>query len=310
MSRHITAWQRDLRRKSAGADFARVAERLREQGSLAEATWVCARGIANNPHYATGHTVLGEILYDAGLKNRAKEEFSLAVDLEGMNTRARLGLAKALLEERKVQGALDHLDFVLFWQPQHGEARNLLEKAGILQRDQQVNALLGPPLEAGAVSETKSAEGASGRAELAAPAPPGLRPGRESELCSLLVECGSVSGAMIINSEGLVVASEAALQEAEDEAAASLAAIAETSNSYLLRLGLDYLEGGLIEGEDCTLRIFRYQDYVLVVLLQEEAKLGPAEVEISNAIERLDRRRKMRVTDTFSEELAAEKKDA
>jgi len=278
-----------------------LADRLREQGNLAEATWVCARGLASNPHYSTGHTILAEILREAGLSRRAKEEFLLGLDLEAFNARARLGLARLLVEEGDAKGALEHVDYLLFWQPDHEEGKKVAEQARLLLRSQEVETLLGPAEEAAPPPEQEA---------LAVPPPAGLIPGREGELCALLADCESVSGAIVMNKEGLVVASELNLRGLKDEVAAGLTSLCETSNRYLLRLGLGYLEGGLIEGEALTLRIFRYQDYVVAVSLKPEAKLGPAEIEISGAMTRLDRRRKVRTTDTLPAEFLPEKKHA
>jgi len=301
MSRQISAWQREIRRNPGSAAFARLADRLREEGRLDEATWVCARGLAANPRYSTGHAILGEILHQVGLKARAKEEFLLALDLDVHNARARLRLVGLLLEEGEAQKALEHLESILFWQPHHEEAQSLAKQARALLRSRQIEAVIGPQQE-----ELPQ----PGEGEEALVAPPGLVAGREGELARRVAECESVGGVMIVNREGLLVANEAAFQELKDEAAAGLASMCETSNRYLLKLGLGYLEGGLIEEKAGAIRIFRYQGYLMAVLLKEGAKLGAAEVEIRGAIDRLDRRRKLRASDTLSDDLPAETKHA
>ncbi|NIM06650.1 MAG: hypothetical protein GTO55_09380 [Armatimonadetes bacterium] len=295
MSREVSAWQREIRRNPGSAAFARLAERLREEDRLDEATWVCSRGLAANPHYSTGRAILGEILHQVGLKARAKEEFLLGISLDPHNARARLGLSRLLLEQKDARQALEHLEHLLFWQPQHEEAQVLAGRARSLLSTGQVEELIGPEEEAPAPIE-----------EDALPAPPGLVKGREAELTKLLAECESISGVCLVNEEGLLVASESDLKGLRDEAAAGLAGMCEAANRYLLKLGLGYLEGGLIEEEPRTIRIFRYQDYVMAVSLKPEAKLGAAEIEISKAIEGLDRRRKVRAADLQQPSLSAE----
>jgi len=302
MTREISAWQKELKRNPGAPAFARLAERLREHGELGEAMWVCSRGLTASPGYATGHVILAEILWENGLKRRAREEFAQAVQLDGNNARARLGLAHLLLQEGDWQQALEQLDYLLFWQPTHHTASKLREQAASQMRTRQVEGLLEEPkVVPVALVETVAA---------ALPAPPGLLPGREKELSALLAECETVSGAMIINQEGLLTAAVSAFEHLEDGLAAKLVSICENSNRYLMRLGLGYLEGILVEGEALTLRVFRYDKYLVAVSLQTGAKLGAAEAELARTINQLDRRRRSRASDGVPRSLVWEGKDA
>jgi predicted regulator of Ras-like GTPase activity (Roadblock/LC7/MglB family) len=301
MSRQISAWQREVRRNPGSAAFARLADRLREDGRLDEATWVCARGLAANPRYSTGRAILGEILHEAGLKTRAKEEFLLGIDSEPHNARARLGLAELLLEQKDAKQALEHLDYILFWQPAHEDARVLARRAQKLLRSSQVEQI---------ISGQEKAVSEPAELKESPPAPPGLVKGREEELAKLLAECPTVAGVMIVDGEGLQVAGELDLKGPKDKAAAGLAKMCATANQHLMKLGLGCLEGGLIEDGKRGVRIYRYQNYAIAVSLKEEAKLGAADVEISQAVERLDRRRKVRAADIQEPNASREAKHA
>jgi predicted regulator of Ras-like GTPase activity (Roadblock/LC7/MglB family) len=303
MTREISAWQRELKRNPGAPAFARLAERLREHDELGEAMWVCSRGLLANPNYSTGHVILAEILWENGLKKRARDEFTEALNLDGNNARARLGLAHLLLQEGDWQQALQQLDFLLFWQPTHHTASKLREQAASQMRTQQVSGLLQEP-------EAVPAAAAVEPVATASPAPPGLVPGREKELGALIAECEAVGGAMIVNQEGLVAAAVSDFEHLEDGVAAKLVSICESSNRYLMRLGLGYLEGILIEGEGLILRIFRYENYLVAATFQNGAKLGVAEAELTKAIKQLDRRRHSRASDGLPRSLVWEGKDA
>jgi predicted regulator of Ras-like GTPase activity (Roadblock/LC7/MglB family) len=302
MSREINAWQKELKRNPGAPAFARLAERLREEGEIGEAIWVCSRGLMANPEYSTGHAILAEILLENGLRKRAREEFSLSLKLDGNNARSRMGLAQLLLAEGDIQQALSELDYLLFWQPTHLPARQLREEAVKREATQQVNTVLG--------SVPVACQPEPPQEELALPSPPGLVPGREKEFTALLEECESVGGVFLVNQEGLVIVASAALQGLGDRVAAKLISVSESSNRYLMKLGLGYLEGILIEGEELTLRILRYDKYLAAISLQPGAQLGAAEAELTKVVRQLDRRRKVRATDIMPQGTISEVKHA
>jgi len=296
MTQEIALLQREIRKNPGAVAFARLADRLREQGDLAEATWICSRGLAANFGYSTGHTILAEILKDSDLKQRAKEEFALALRLNFSNMRALLGLAKLLLEEDNPQEALEHIDHLLFWQPSHEQAIKLAREAQERLNRQQVEEVIGTEMMPAPLPEEAEA----------GEAPPGLVSGREHELAALVAKCDCVNGLIIINQEGLIVARELDMTKLGDKDAAALDNLCKTLNHYLLKLGAGYLEGGLIEGEAHALRLLRYRGYVLAISLKADVMLGPAEIELAGAITQLDRRRKLRASD----DLPPEKRDA
>lgn len=292
MNREISAWQKELRRNPGSAAFARLAESLRAEGRLDEATWVCARGLSACPRYATGHAILGEILAAANLNSRARQAFLHSIHLDPHNARARVGVAKIYFTEGKYQQTIDHLDLLLFWQPSHEEARQLTAQAQATLNSQQVDALL---------SITAGPEPTEPAVENAAAAPQGLVQGREGDLVQLLFECDSVSEVMVISSEGLLVAAADPMRRFHENDAATLASICEASNRYLMKLGLGYLEGCLIEEESRSVQVLRFDGYTVAVGLKSDARLGTAEVEIAGALNKMDRRRKFRATDDMSE---------
>jgi len=287
MTQDINVLQKEVRRNPGTPAFARLADRLRQDGSLGEATWICSRGLKVNPQYATGHTILAEILKEEGLKQRAKEEFGTALQLEPSNTRARLGLAQLLISDGEPQSAMEHTDILLFWEPYNTVAQKIHKEALRLLDTKEADALTKAPVKAAVTALPEDTQAA----------PPGLVPGREMELVDHITDCNNTSGAMIIDKEGLIVASKLALSCVDDAAAAQLAGMCKTSSHYLQLLGLGHLNGCLIEGENHAMRIMRYTDYVLTVSFQPEAKLGPAEIELNKAIEKLDRRRRQRASD-------------
>jgi predicted regulator of Ras-like GTPase activity (Roadblock/LC7/MglB family) len=293
MSREIGLLQREIRRNPGTAAFARLADHLREQGELAEATWVCSRGLAVSPGYSGGHTILAEILAAENLLRRAKEEFSTALALESSNVRARLGLAKLLVNEGSTQAALEQLDHLLFWQPEHPQARELNQKALSLVNAKQVDALIATEPQWPEISDKEEAP----------PVPAGLVPGREHELVELLADCESTSGAVVIDKEGLIVASQHEARDLTEEAAAFLTNIACTANRYLSVLGTGPLESCIVEGEQRTMQVLRFQGYLVAIALRPDAKLGTAEMEVTAAIGKLDRRRKVRISDGYINDL-------
>ena len=70
-----------LEQNPGSALFASYAEQLVQEGNDDKAIGILEKGIASNPSYAYGHSVLANILYSQQNHQRAAEEFKKALEV-------------------------------------------------------------------------------------------------------------------------------------------------------------------------------------------------------------------------------------
>lgn len=246
--KQVQGYRRAMERNPGSLRFAEYADQLRQAGMLADATLLCARGLARHPGYATGHTVMGEIFLDQGLEGKAEREWREALRLDPTHPRAHLRLGQLYLARGKTDLAAAAFEAALLSQPDLAEAQAGLAKA----RGPQ------PPAQQMLDDGQERQWRAGGRPEW-------LTSDRLEELAERARRCEGVESAALANRDGLVLAG--ALPRGAQPSAGALAALRliEESQNLLRRLGAGRLRGAALYGEGGGVRCVGLEDLALIV---------------------------------------------
>jgi len=259
--REVRELRRALQRDPNSLRFAELADLLRRQGNLREATAVCARGLQRHPAYATGRVVMGEIFWDQKLEEKAQQEWLEALRVDPGHPRARLVMGRACLRRGDLARARLLLESALLWNPESPEVRDLL--AGLPDQE--------PCGDAGAAGHSPTARGR-------------LSAQRMEELFWRVSACPSVATAAVASPTGLPMAGPEPPDAIPGRAIAAAVELVRVAVEMTARLGLGQMRSALLRGWGGSVRAIRVGDATLVACLTPEALLGAADLEISEAI--------------------------
>lgn len=124
----IYEYRRLLAKDPASKVFAPLAEALRENGQLAEAEKIAARGVQKHPQYVGGFVALGRTLMAQEQYEKALPILKEATRLDPQNLLALQLLGTTLLELKDPKEALKAFKMVLFLNPQSEKARRAVSK--------------------------------------------------------------------------------------------------------------------------------------------------------------------------------------
>lgn len=107
--------------------FAPLADACRKAGMLEEALEICARGLGQNPRYASGYVVQGKCLYDAGRAGDAQAAFDRVLELDPKNLVALKFLGIIHAERGDTARARGYFEHILVLDPGDREIRSRIE---------------------------------------------------------------------------------------------------------------------------------------------------------------------------------------
>jgi len=260
--------------------FAALAEAYRKKGELEKAFSVCHSGLRIHSNYGPAHVVMAKINLDRGLYDWAEAEVEKARQVVG-NTRAiDLLLAEIHLYKGNYQSAIKLLRKLSQHDPQNEHVRKLLDIA--LRIPQEQEHRLGTPVAAVVVqtdqatprpSETPS-QGQSTRVT-------------PLELLSEALRIPGTSGAMYINSEGLVMESQ---WQSEMDPAICGAAFAEV-NKFLdqeqMKVSFGCVGTVLIENARNVFYLLRVRGGMFLVAGSADVNLGTLRMRMAGLLERV-----------------------
>jgi tetratricopeptide (TPR) repeat protein len=265
----IEKYRRLLRRDPKSLRFAEYAERLRRAGQVADATAICARGLMWHPGYATGHAVMGEILRDAGLLDRAEQEWREALRLDPRHPRAHLCLGE-LYETRGDRAlAVASFESALASNPQFAEAR---EKLAHLSAPRK-------PAEAGGLAATTTESKPAQKRE--------ARPLSEDQCRSIaaaVCRSGLVGATSLVVGDGTPTPGSDSSQAVPDSVVASALSLMTCARDIVSRLGAGRMRGIMLRGSGGAVRCTPLGDMTLVAALKPAAQPGQAATAIDAAI--------------------------
>ena len=245
--------------------FAALAEAYRKKGGLEKAFKICQNGLRIHPSYGSAHVVMAKINLDRGLYDWAEVEARKAAELGG-NTRAvELLLAEIHLYKGEHQVAAKLLKKLHQVDPENAQIKKLLEIAlkipgeQAAEKSRQTRESVST-----AVVEKKSEE----------------KPDREPSTLSsaeILREAAAIphlSGALFINSEGLVVESEWAADIDVATCGAALSEVSKSLNQELVRVSFGQVNTVQIETGQHIFYLLQASDGVFLFVGDAQTNLG------------------------------------
>ncbi len=269
--------------------YARLAELYKADGEIQKTVETCQRGVKVFPKYGGTYLVLGQIYVEKKDWKQAVVELERSVELDKYNYLALKLLAQVYLELTRPVEAVARLESILYFAPGDEAILELLKKA----KEQA-----GQPLEPKTGSDPVKAGRSTVRLK-SVDKPPATAPSKSQKiertkaasaseqrdrvlttgLASLRGVAG-VSGAILVDQFGLVMASD--LSESIDEglAGALITNVFRTTSTNAVKLGVGEFEDGLIEGTGGHIHIVHFEQMVLAVFAGSETKMGLLEKSI------------------------------
>jgi predicted regulator of Ras-like GTPase activity (Roadblock/LC7/MglB family) len=265
----VDRYRRLLEREPGSLRFAEFADRLRRDGKIPDATVICARGLAHNPSYATGHVVMGDIFRDAGLPDKAEAEWREGLRLDTTHPQAYLRLGELHLSRGEPEQAAAMLEVALLHNPGLAEAQATLAEAR--------KRLSG---EGGAEQN----EAASARRRRPGERPPWLTSERFEKLVEAVADCRSVEAAALVNLDGLLLEGNMPVPGRLGGGAGVAADLVAEARDLMRRLAGGRLRAALVQGEGGSLYCLALGDLTLAATLRPGAQVGTAKAELEGAI--------------------------
>ncbi len=247
--REQEAYRRILTRDPDSLRFAEYADLLRRLGQLDEAIEVCSSGLARNPHYSTGHVVMGEVLQEAGQLAEAEAEWQLALQLDPGHPRAHLRLGDLYLARADKQRAATAFEAALLYCPDFAEARSRLAEARGERPAARTSTAVAQP------------------ARRPRERPVWLTEDRFGELLETLRRCASVKSVALTDTAGTPLATDEITPA--HAAVKPAASFVNESRDLLSRLAAGRLRAALIVGAKASVRCVPLGDLNLVVGLKK-----------------------------------------
>lgn len=243
----LQRWSEELARDPASTAFVPLANAYRRSGHLDAALRLCLRGLERHPYLVEGHTLLARLYLEAGDRERACDEWAMALRLEPTNFEALRGLGFFALDQGDYSAA----------------RRQLRAAAAIRPDDVAVREAL-----ALATARIREAEEAPSAEQVRAQAGAAERPRDPMRIFEPLEREALFQWAAVVDRQGLVLAASSVEQaSAEVEArGAAVGAVAEEADRTSDQLGLGAWRGMLLEGQDSVLHLSAIGDGLVVML--------------------------------------------
>jgi len=274
--------------------YARLAELYKADGLLEQTVGTCQKGIKAFPKYGGTYLVLGQIYVEKKQWQESVAQLEKSVELDKYNYLALKLLAQVYMQLGRPPDAARQLEAILYFAPGDEAILELLKKAKEAA-GQPVTQKRAP--EAGRIGETGRVPSRTGRTlvaragEMGRPAPThktaiqripeaAQRDKALNDGVANLRAVAGVSGAILVDQYGLVVA--ASLDESLDEglAGALITNIYRTTSGNSVKLAVGQFEEGMIEGEGGNIHIVQIAEMILAVFAQSGVKMGLLEKSI------------------------------
>jgi len=258
--------------------YARLADLYRGSGMLEEAMQVCEAGIANFPNYGGAHLILGQICIEKGDAEGARKHIEKATELDSYNYMALKLLAQVYMQLERPADAAARLQEILYFAPGDEAVTQLLieakgaagEPVGDLQA-----AAAAAPAAADAPKAPRGAIPGEGRATLLSRDRQARAKGKVlGDHIATFRQIEGVSGAILVDNYGLVIASDIAMEVEEELAGAMITNIFRTTSQSAEDMGIGSFSEGLIEGDSGHIHVIGVGEMVLAVFAAPETKAG------------------------------------
>ncbi|MEX1182325.1 MAG: tetratricopeptide repeat protein [Gemmatimonadota bacterium] len=284
----LQRWSDEVARDPRSLAFLPLARAYRRQGLRNEAKQLCLRGLETYPTHVEAHGLLALLYLEAGDTTRAADEWSMVLRVDPDNFNALRGMGFCYLEQDQLSRARQMLERAALLRPADTAVQEALRVLG----SRQDPAHHGTPRAAGAVTPDdpwvlpaaagpapdgateppaapRAGASAGGQARSAATAP-GVAAVTDDPtlLFDELLAAGPLLGALLIDSQGMVLGGRLTADVAGDAAVLGAvigSAIGEAARTAM-HLSLGEWRGILLEADHALLHIARAGDDAVVVL--------------------------------------------
>lgn len=280
--------------------FLPLGEALRRRGDLEVAMRVAVRGAERHAQLPEAHDLVARVSADRGELDRAIAEWEVVLQLAPSHPAARKGLGFVCFQLGRLEDAAAHLAAALAADPADGSLAAALQtvEQSLARRDAAAGAERAtvpvrrvPAAAAGAAVDGAmrgTAAAAATAATTSAAAPPAPRPslGLPMEMQRAEVDAGALfddllegqrSAAMLLDSDGLVLAGRYVAADGRDLAAdigAQLSGVSDEAGRAMRHLGLGAWTQIIFETEAASVAMSPSQDGVLLVAAARPIPLG------------------------------------
>ncbi len=266
--------------------YARLAELYKADDELSRTIDTCQRGIKAFPKYGGTYLVLGQIYVEKKQWNEAVQQLEKSVALDKYNYLALKLLASVYMHLDRPVDALQKLDDILYFAPGDETILELSKKARETIGEQQPKSSATLPKSNSSQRPPKSASVKNPVTPPVSTRPYGLiaKPtSRDQQFAKGLAELrtvGGVNGAILVDQYGLIIAADLDPSLDESLAGALITNVYRTASNNSVKLGVGQFEEGVIEGEDGNIHIVQFDDMILTIFANVDAKLGLLEKSI------------------------------
>ena len=275
----ISKCQRILDSDPNSQIFAALAEAYRKRGDLEKAFRVCQNGLKIHPSYGSAHVVMAKINLDRGLYDWAEAEVEKAQELDGASRAIDLLRSEIHIYKGEFDAAVKLLKSLHRSDPDNERIKRLLDIAVRIPEEQQVEVAMR------AVEETHVIDAAAvpdGDGEDLERQTVSLNPG---DLLSAAISVPELQGAMFINRDGLVVASEWHSSLSAEVCGTTLGEACQYVDRELVKNAFGRVATILIETGSLIYHLERVEDGIFLFVGTSQTNLGTLRMKLESLFE-------------------------
>jgi predicted regulator of Ras-like GTPase activity (Roadblock/LC7/MglB family) len=265
--------------------YARLAELYKVDGEVEAARRVCQAGISSFPSYGGTYLVLGEICVEHQDHAGARVYLEKVAELDKYNYTALKLLAQVYVNLAMPDRAARKLEEILYFAPGDESVLEMLrsarQAAGEPPPGQDEAA---PTAEVVPEQPASAAAGEDGQEQRATRGP---REQEINEAIRMMTQVNGVTGALLVDPYGLVIAAELNRDIDEELAGAMITNVFRTVARSAEQLSIGTFEEGLIEGDGGNIHLMGVEDMILAVFADPKVKQGMLEKTIRDFVDRI-----------------------
>ncbi|MFH1686596.1 MAG: hypothetical protein ABIE70_03635 [bacterium] len=260
--------------------FAALAEAYRRKGDLDKAFRICQSGLRIHPSYGSAHVVMAKINLDRRMYDWAEIEAKRAAELDGWTRSTELLLAEIYIYKSQFAEAIKLLKRLHQSDPGNAQIAKLLEIARQLPQQQEPATQVDDGrLPADSEPTLVMTTGETGQPEAEASLTP-------EQILQRGIAIPGVDGALLVNYDGMVGASEWALEGDVELYGATMAHVNDKLTREVAAMNWGAVDRVLMETEGYTYYLIRQQQHMLVFVVGDASNLGSLRMRLESLLAR------------------------
>ena len=269
--------------------FAALAEALRKKGDLDKAFQTCQNGLKVHPNYGAAHTIMAKINLDRGQHDWAEAELKRARELDGPSRATDVLLAEIFIYKGTFEEAIRILKKLLEGDPGSEHIKKLFDIAEQipLEQEKEAEEKLKSSTEGTEIFVTEHAPiGSSSSLDDSVVGDTADDQFSSEDLIKASVSIKGITGAMLVNHEGLVLESGWNAEIDRELCASTLMEVSKKLNSDLASDSFGDVSWILIETQGETIQLVRNKQGTFIFLGTAKINLGPMRMKLTELFDR------------------------